>query len=221
MPHPEPSSEPLTYADLTDQERAALIKPGELAIAAIDDSAERFVVIPTRFDRPWLDSLVKVCQSVATVVVVHTEPGHDPIPGTVSVRSDVRNIQAWWNAGIDQCSGPTLVLNDDLVVTAESLSALFDALEDADLVYVTGRQGTTPLSGWCFGLHPDGIRPDEAFRWWFGDDDLYNRAVRDNLRIVALDLPDVIHVRTGPTFPDPDLAVLAASDRLLYLERWG
>lgn len=181
----------------------------------------RFVVIPTRFDRDTLAPLIEVCQQVATVVLVHTEPGHPEIPDTVTVRSYARNIHTWWNAGLDSCDGPTLVLNDDITATAGALEALFDALDTADLVYVTGRSGTTPLSGWCFGLHPAGIRPDETFGWWYGEDDLYQRARTHGLRITPLDLPGIVHRRPGPMFADPDLQALAEQDRITYLRRWG
>lgn len=179
-----------------------------------------YVVIPTRFDRATLKPLIDVCQAVATVVIVHTVPGHPEPAGTVTVRSDARNIHTWWNLALNICAGPTLVLNDDVTADPKSLTTMLQALDTADLVYLTGRQGTTPLTGWCFGLRPDRIRPDESFTWWFGDDDLWQRAHAKHLTIRELDLP-IRHVRTGPTFPDPAMQEAATWDQALYLRRWS
>lgn len=184
---------------------------------------DRYVVIPTRFNRPTLIPLVEACQAVASVVIVHTEPGHAPFPGTVTVRSNSLSIQQWWNAGLDMCFGPTLILNDDVVASPEDLEILFDELDTADVVYLSGHRvgHATPLTGWCFGLHPDRIRPDDAFQWWAGDDDLYLRALHQQLRVVAVDVPGIEHRRQAEAFSNPAHAKMAEADMRLLQERWG
>lgn len=180
------------------------------------------VTIPTRFNRPTLMPLVAEAQQIARVVIVHTEPHHAPIRGTTAITSDSNSIQAWWNAGLNACHGPTLVLNDDVVATADDLLALFAALEDADLVYLAGHRvgHATPLTGWCYGLHPDRIRPDEAFQWWYGDDDLYKRAVRDGLKVEAVDVPGIRHERLPVAFENPVHAAMVEQDAALFAKRW-
>ena len=182
----------------------------------------RSVVIPTRFNRDTLAPLVDACKKVAQVVLVHTEPGHEDVPGTVTVRNYERNIHTWWNVGLNQCDGPTLILNDDITATPDALTALFDALDSADLVYLDGKRGRTPLSGWCYGIHPDGrLRPDESFTWWFGDDDIWQRAQRQNATVTVLDLPQIRHVSRSTAFEDPKMQEAAGWDRALYLRRWS
>jgi hypothetical protein len=197
----------------------ALYEVAQLAAAAI---ARRFVVIPTRFDRSTTLPLIEVCREVAVPVIVHTEPGHDEVPGTVTLHDFSLSIQKWWNTGLDQCAGPTLVLNDDIVATANDLDTLFVALENADVVYLSGHRvgHRTPLTGWCYGIRPDVIRPDEDFGWWAGDDDLYLRAVRDGLRVVAVDVPTIRHERSAVAFSNPVHAEMAQRDMTLLAERW-
>lgn len=184
---------------------------------------DRFVVIPTRLDRPTLGPLVEAALQVATVVVVHTEPGHDPVPGTVTVHDDSLSIQHWWNTGLDLCSGPTLVLNDDIVASPADLTALFDVLDDADVVYLSGHRvgHRTPLTGWCYGVRPDRIRPSLDYGWWAGDDDLYLRAQRDGMTIVAVDVPGIRHERVEVAFANPVHAEMAQADMTLLAERWS
>lgn len=197
----------------------ALFEVAQMAAAAI---ARRFVVIPTRFDRVTTLPLIEVCREVAVPVIVHTEPGHPEIRGTVPVHDYSLSIQRWWNSGLNQCAGPTLVLNDDIVAAPEDLAALFDALDDADVVYLAGHRigHRTPLTGWCYGIRPDVIRPDNAFGWWAGDDDLYLRAVRDGLRVVAVDIPQIRHERAEVAFVNPVHGEMAQADMRLLAERW-
>lgn len=186
-------------------------------------SSDRFVVIPTRLDRPTLLPLVESARQVATVVIVHTEPGHDPIPGTVTVPDYSLSIQRWWNSGLDACSGPTLVLNDDIVADPGELDLLFETLETADVVYLSGHRAghRTPLTGWCFGIWPDRIRPSDDFGWWAGDDDLYLRAVEAGMTVTAVDVPGIRHERIEAPFGNPIHAEMAQADMRLLQERWG
>lgn len=180
------------------------------------------IVIPTRFNRATVAPLIAECIKVARVVLVHTEPDHPDVPDTVTVRSDSRNIHTWWNLGLDTCTGPALALNDDVEATAAALAALGAELDTADLVYLDQRPGPNPLTGWCFGLHPDRIRPDEAFQWWYGDDDLYRRAVRDGLTIRSVRSKDIRHVRpTAQHFEDPAMRAVVDRDRYTFRDRWG
>lgn len=181
-----------------------------------------FIVIPTRFDRSTLAPLIESCLQVAETVIVHTEPGHAPVRGTIPVHDYSTSIQHWWNSGLDKCTGPSLVLNDDIYATPEDLLQLFEALENADLVYLAGHRigHATPLTGWCYGLRPDVIRPSNDFLWWYGDDDLYRRATRDGLRVEAVTIPGIEHQRPDVAFANPVHAVMVEQDARLFAERW-
>lgn len=180
------------------------------------------VVIPTRFNRATLLPLVEASLQVAHVVIVHTEPGHAPVPGTTAVHSTSRSIQEWWNAGLDVCDGPALVLNDDVVATAQDLLILFEALHRSDVVYLSGHRvgHATPFTGWCFGLWPDRIRPDGEFKWLYGDDDLFLRALERRLTITAVELPTIRHERGATSFENPIHAAMVPDDLALFKDRW-
>lgn len=146
------------------------------------------------------------------------------MPGTVTVDdSESHSIQHWWNAGLDHCTGPALVLNDDITATPEDLVTLFDALENADVVYLSGHRigHYTPLTGWCYGIRPDKIRPSNDYGWWGGDDDLYLRATRDGLTVAAVDIPAIQHQRSAAPFENPIHAAMVDADMTLLHERWG
>jgi len=178
------------------------------------------IIIPTRFDRPTLAPLVDICKTIGRVILIHTEPGHPPMPGTTTVHSEARNIHTWWNLGLNQCDGPALILNDDLIATHTALETLAAELDTADLVYLGGRGGPSPMTGWCFGLPPDKIRPDEAFEWWYGDDDMYRRAVVYGLTVRAVEAPEIVHNKVA-RFADPNLEAATVRDERLYRQRWG
>lgn len=179
------------------------------------------VVIPTRFRSPSLPALIAEAQQVSNVVIVHTEPGHAPVAGCVNVLDERRNIHHWWNTGLDRCVGPTLLLNDDITTTPEALTELLTALDDADLVTLPKDHGTTPLSGWCFGIHPDGnLRPDPAYGWWYGEDDIYQRALHGGHRIVTV-AAEVQHDNPDPAHVSPEFREQVKADRKLYRSRWG
>lgn len=178
-------------------------------------------VIPTRFTNAGLWPLVEALNAAnIRTVLVHTEPGHDDVPNVVNVREYARNIHSWWNVGLDECSGAALILNDDIVGDPKAFTALLNALEHADLVTLPKGYGNTPLSGWCFGIHPDGnLRPDPEFIWFYGEDDIWYRAVRDGAKIVTVDVP-VIHERDdAPIVPD-EFRQAVRADRQLFMLRW-
>jgi hypothetical protein len=187
-------------------------------------SSDRYTVIPTRYGRPTVVPLLEVCKQVAQTIVVLTEPDLPQHEGTISVDGTFSaSIQAWWNAGLDRCTGPTLILNDDVVATPDALGQMFDALETADVVYLAGHRvgHRTPLTGWCYGIHPDRIRPSNDFQWWAGDDDLYLRAVRGGLTVTAVDIPTIRHERAQAPFENPVHAAMVDADMNLLHERWG
>lgn len=186
--------------------------------------SDRFIVIPTRYGRQTVEPLIEACLQVATTVIVLTEPGLPVIAGTIAVDDSASDsIQHWWNAGLDHCTGPTLILNDDTAATPEDLNHLFDELNNADVVYLAGHRAGhfTPLTGWCYGIWPDRIRPSNDYGWWGGDDDLYLRATRDGLTVAAVDIPAIQHQRSAAPFENPIHAAMVDADMKLLHERWG
>lgn len=180
------------------------------------------IIIPTRFQSEHLVELVEAGRTVATVVIVHTEPGHPPVDGCVNVHDYRRNIHRWWLTGLEVCTtAEALICNDDIEATPEALAMMLDALADADLVVLPKPFGTTPLSGWCYGINADGpLLPDPAYTWWYGEDDMWRRATRDGLRITTIDAPIVHHNSNTSHVPEEFKAAVRA-DRRLYRSRWS
>lgn len=140
------------------------------------------------------------------------------------------NIQRWWNLGINIATayGATrvAVLNDDILLDHDSLPTLLDAMGDATLA-TPGHQlahhsdpakdRARVLDGACWIVNPaHGLRADEQYRWWYGDDDLDYRARRDHHGIVTAPCAYQHLHCTEATRARPDLQALATLDR----ERW-
>ena len=142
------------------------------------------------------------------------------------------NIHRWWNKGIDyaQANGAThvAVINDDAVLGDMTLKTLC-----AQLV-ITGATIASPglpmhvtdpdphrrrtINGGCWVLDlASGLRPDERYRWWYGDDDLDLRARRDHGGVLTAPVPFINMHANEQTFARPDLQALAVADR----ERWN
>jgi hypothetical protein len=111
------------------------------------------------------------------------------------------NIHRWWNAGIDYAVARgaryVLVINDDVLLGDDTVAALLGGLQATGAALATpGAAGlvTDPakyhgrtLVGSCWLLDTaSGLRPDESYRWWYGDDDLDWRARRDHGGVVSV-----------------------------------
>ena len=99
------------------------------------------------------------------------------------------NIHRWWNAGLDyaQAHGAThvLVINDDVLLDETTVPALLDGMEGRAAIGSPGAggifEGVLPewrvMNGACWLLDlATGLRADERYRWWYGDNDLDWRA---------------------------------------------
>lgn len=156
------------------------------------------VVISTLDDRsPHVWRLIEEAQQVATVVLVHTRAGSDPVDGTVTVRAEHVGLHypRWANLGLAECDGPTALINDDVVITARGISDMLELVaEGYDLVTLPGRVGTTPITGWCFAVNPDVFTFDEEYRWYCSDDQFWEEAKRDRRRLGVANVA-IVHDR--------------------------
>lgn len=186
-----------------------------------------WVVIPTRDDHPeLLAALVDGC-GVPRERIVLVNTGDHPVSRyrtrVVTDRGQV-NIQRWWNRGIDyaEAMGAThvAVLNDDVRLAPGSLARMMRALADADATLAWADSGR--MTGWAWLLRLDrGVRPDERFRWWYGDNDLHDRATVNGGVAYTPD-SGVEHVHPNEaTSASPQLRALAESDADTYRSRRG
>jgi hypothetical protein len=192
-----------------------------------------FLTVPTRGDHPEL--LEALCRASTlprqNIVVIRT--ADVPVPEGVAVldASGPLNIHRWWNMGIDYAkhhgASNVAVLNDDLVIDAQTIIGLTSALEASGAAIATpGPQvrlyrnhfPLRPLligSLWVLDLK-SGLRPNENFQWWYGDDDLDIRARRDfNGLVTAPVWFDHPHASQA-TDASPLLQQLVAQDEQMF-----
>jgi hypothetical protein len=75
---------------------------------------------------------------------------------------------------------------------------------------------------WAFVVKGElGLRADEQFAWWFGEDD-FSRAAIDAGGVIAVPGPMVINAHAvESTAQSPVLTELAEKDRAAFVAKWG
>jgi GT2 family glycosyltransferase len=174
---------PLTYAVVPSLGRECLTR---CLVSLLPQVEALFLVRTEEYEIPQLTQ----DEGLSRIVVIDdTEPP--------------RNIQRWWNLGITAAAAyakafhqeewDVLVVNDDVIACpqlARTLSGAMrattavlsypDNFHDSRCVLHTDPGPvdlTTRISGWCFMIKGEsGLKADEQFQWWYGDDDLDWRA---------------------------------------------
>lgn len=176
------------------------------------------------------------------IVVVATAPGITVPDGCWRINdfADL-NIHRWWNTGIDACAveGAThvAVVNDDVTFAPHVLPRLATRMTKSgatlgtlSYIYDDTDPVTDPDAGMCLTGSAwvldvtSGLRPDESYRWWYGDNDLDMRARRDHngtLRIRVTADEFVHHHPDVYTTTVTGMDTLIALDGQAYMERWG
>ena len=162
-----------------------------------------------------------------------------------------RNVQKWFNLALNKIDELALersekeydvaVLNSDLIVEKQVLLQLQVALRFSDSIIshpdYSGELGAGEVSvnktigpvsaryrmtGCCFVLRGDsGIRFDEEFQWWFGDDDIEWRA-RVLGGVARVGKLEFIHLDPSGSMRDmPELNEKARQDQDLFISKWG
>lgn len=169
------------------------------------------------------------------VVVVATREGVVVPDGCRSLLDlDEINIHRWWNVGIRVCTAHgaryVAVINDDVRLDADTLPTLLGAMTATRAALATpGSAGhvtdpsphlTRTLIGSCWLLDTEtGLRPDERYRWWYGDDDLDLRARRDHGGIATADC-HFEHLHPNElTATTPELIALTELDAQRWADR--
>ena len=157
-----------------------------------------FMTVPTAGNRAqMLDELIEASGLPrAQIVIVATKPDIE-LPHGVTIVQDLAppNIQRWWNRGIEAAvalgASEVAVSNDDVRISPQTLPALQQALLATNAAIASPSR--TPFRN---GLHrrplvpyeprlwgslwmlrvASGLRPDERYVWWYGDNDLDIRA---------------------------------------------
>jgi hypothetical protein len=155
--------------------------------ATVGGDVRPWLVVPTRGDRPQtLDRLLRDAGMPAVVVwtthgTARRRHGADVVYDTGPI-----SLSRWRNRGADAAvrSGADVIVivSDDVVAVPGALVRLAEGLEGAALAWPEipaerrSPHRATDMIGWCFALDPSALRPDEGYRWTYGDDDLRLRA---------------------------------------------
>ncbi len=157
------------------------------------------------------------------------------------------SLYEMWNMGLDRAREmaggrpfDVAFLNNDLEVPPGFLGRLAAGLRQHDdqwLAYpnwenlainagavesVRVRDGRH-ISGWVFMLRGDvGMRFDEQFRWWYGDNDIQFQVERQGRKVVCVGGLNCVHLEPGrSTDASPALLALAAEDEVKFARKWG
>jgi GT2 family glycosyltransferase len=191
-------------------------------------------IIPTRFRPPQLEPLLELlaADGVEAYVMDSADYGH--------------RIYRMWNAGVAIASdaGLVAVLNDDITILPGTLPLMAEALADPaiGIVYpdvradlssglpsrpirleaTTGSWGAGGMTGFCFMFRSPAFWPvfDEAYSWWYGDDDFEERvrgAGRAVARVVGLPIGHAANGSAGRVMDE--LGPLIVADRTLWDSR--
>ncbi len=189
--------------------------------------ASVWLIVPTRGDHPdLLAGIVADCGLPRSqVVVIATAPGID-LPAGVRFLYDLApvNIQRWWNEGIRLAAGGgashVLVVNDDITLTRDTVPTMLGELagSGADVCWAH----PTAMTGWCWLLDlSSDVRPDESYRWWYGDDDLAAQCAASGRPSVGVEAGVIHRHGNETTQASPGLQALALADLRTYRRKWG
>lgn len=209
-----------------------------------------FMTVPTAGSRPaLLNALVRDCGIPRERIVIVTTREEIQVPKGVQLVEDLGppNIQRWWNTGIREAeargASAVAVVNDDVSVTSRTLPLLYNELVRTQAAIASPMRDEFKLglhkrplipysprlwgSLWVLRLD-SGLRPDERYVWWYGDNDLDIRARKSHGGVVSVNV-DYCHHHPGEgTASNPALQAQSELDgqqferqyaRLLRLSR--
>lgn len=208
-----------------------------------------WTVVTTHNRHGMLAALLTDLDPARTVIVDHASTPNVIADVNKVIRCDCPpNISHLWNLGLDyvtsQVHGSEVfvaVVNDDLRIPPFTLPGLADGLDDTGAtiafpdVHKLLRPGQTDvrmksgpvnlftrMTGFCFMLRGSvGLRADEDFVWWYGDDDLEWRAAEQGgvARVGGLTVHHLSPNESVDT--DVGLAEQTVSDRATFVAKWG
>ncbi len=177
-----------------------------------------WLTIPSGDRRKYLKQIIDTSGVPSSHIVIVNTAKNEPTPHVHNLWSDELNIHKWWNMGIDFAvkhgADYVAVLNDDVQLIDDPLNKIVAGMGDAAI----GQPDIGSICGYCFVLNTKyGLRADESYTWWYGDNDLYDRAQQYGVARVAV---DVRHLH-GNELTGANLALLEITkiDKQLYDSR--
>ena len=197
-----------------------------------------FLTIPTAGNRPdLLQNIIRNSGLPPEQILIVVTAKDAPSPRNCTVLEDLEpvNIQRWWLRGIEEAisQGATAVAvsNDDVIINTRTLQLLHESLKSSGATIASParpdkkpglhRRRLIPYSPVMWGSLwlldvCQGLRPDTAYRWWYGDNDLVIRARRDHTGVVSVPV-HFEHMHSGEaTGLSSHLQALAEGDLARY-----
>lgn len=191
----------------------------------MSQSEELWLVIPTKDRFQYLPSIFENSQVPEhRRLLIRTAPGL-PISNCVNLyHLGEINIHRWWNFGIDWAikhgGRYVAILNDDVRLLDGQLQRMLTQMINEKTALAYG--DTSKVSSWGHAYILDlatGLRPDESFSWWFGDNDLAIRA--KSLGGISIFPESIEHVEwNATTQSSPLLQALADRDRVTFQTKY-
>lgn len=183
------------------------------------------LTIPTRGDHPDLLAGIIAASGLPAerIVIVATRVGTPDFDGATMLHDyGPTNIHRWWNKGIDHLEragcARVAVLNDDVSIATDFLSTLAAAMDDTGATLT--HPGFGAMTGWAWMLNlAHGVRPDESFMWWWGDNDLWMRAAAVGGIVACPTAAITHHTPNKATAESPVLQELIERDRITWAAR--
>lgn len=139
-----------------------------------------WVVIPTADRSEYIPEIVAQCGVPRNKIII-ISTSNTFYPDVCNIDSYELNIYKWWNDGIRYAKkrGAThvAILNDDVVLKDRPLQEILKVMVQEDATIGYPLPASSDPCGYCFILNLEhGVFPDDKYRWWYGDNDLYERA---------------------------------------------
>jgi GT2 family glycosyltransferase len=150
--------------------------------ASTEDRTDLWLTIPTGGRDQYLEDIVDNSGIPRERIVIVNTDANKLLEGVHNLWDfDEVNIHRWWNKGIkfakERGARYVAVLNDDLALEDNPLNTIANAMEETKSAIGFPYPHTGHICGYCYILNVEtGLMPDESYRWWFGDNDLYLRA---------------------------------------------
>lgn len=186
-----------------------------------------WMVIPTAKRHQYIPDIIKESRIDSNhIVIIHTVNDNAPFDNVNNVfDTDEINIHRWWNKGINyaQQRGAryVAVVNDDIMMLGGPLQKIVKEMQlvDAVLGYPAPFEGWVCGYCWVLDLASD-VRPDENYRWWYGDRDIDIQA-KNNGGVIHV--PAMVRHLHGNqlTSASAELMKLTEADEDYFFEKWN
>jgi hypothetical protein len=185
-----------------------------------------WLVIPTGARTQYLQDIFKECDiEPSKRILVRTLPGDD-VPNAINLQyTGEFNIHKWWNTGINYAvergAEYVAVLNDDVALANNPLRRIAEVMKGTGAVlgYPFPFEGWVCGYCWVLDVNSD-VRPDEDYKWWYGDRDLDLQARKGKgvVHVPAM----VKHIHGNElTRDNQELMAMTKVDEELFFKKWN